>query len=178
MYDRKTTKIIISEKAVISGYRTEYGLWRIPLNKYGKFFIQQPSPNKSIYQVFELPSTEKTVAYYHAAAGFPTKETWTDTIWAGNYDTWPGLAVKAVNKYFPESDETQIVHMKSQAQGLCSTKPTESKPALVVQKKQDETFVKVVHLKEIMYSDQTGKFMYLSMKGMWYIMIAYHNNAE
>ena len=65
------------------------------------FIIQCPSPREAISHVFELPSTEKTIADYHVAAGFPTKKTWTDAIQAGNYDTWPGLNVKAVNKYFP-----------------------------------------------------------------------------
>ena len=32
----KTTKIIISEKAVLSGYHTEEGLWFIPLKKMSK----------------------------------------------------------------------------------------------------------------------------------------------
>ena len=86
MYDRKTTKIIISEKAVISGYRTEEGLWFISLkrkvqniNTY-KFLIQRLSPNEAIYHVFELTFTRKMIAYYHAAAGFLTKETLTDGI--------------------------------------------------------------------------------------------------
>ena len=39
-------------------------------------------------------------------------------------------------------------------------------------------FIKFVDLKETMYSDQTGKFMYLSSKGMRYIMIAYHTNEN
>ena len=38
--DGKTNKIIISEKAVLSGYRTEGGLWRIPLNKMSKISTQ------------------------------------------------------------------------------------------------------------------------------------------
>ena len=37
--------------------------------------IQHPLRNKSIAHVFDFPSTEKTIAYYHAATGFPTKET-------------------------------------------------------------------------------------------------------
>ena len=69
------------------------------------------------------------MVYYHTVAGFPTKETWIDTIRAGNYDTWPGLNVKSVKKYFLESDDTQKGHMKSQTQGLHSTNPKEYKPA-------------------------------------------------
>ena len=38
--------------------------------------------------------------------------------------------------------------------------------------------VKVVDIKETMNSDQTGKFPYLSSKGMWYMMVAYHSNTN
>ena len=39
-------------------------------------------------------------------------------------------------------------------------------------------FTKVNDLKETMYSDQTGKFPYLSSKGNRYIMVAYHTDAN
>ena len=39
-------------------------------------------------------------------------------------------------------------------------------------------FTKVIDLKETMYSDQTGKFPYLSSKGNRYIMVAYHTDAN
>jgi hypothetical protein len=58
--------------------------------------------------------------------GFPVKETWIDAIKAGNYTTWPGLNVKVVNRYFPESDETQKGHMKKQRQNVRSTKVKET----------------------------------------------------
>ena len=79
IYYGKTTKITVSEKSVLSGYLTEEGLWRIPQKKYVQnintytLLIQCPSPKESISNVFELTSTEKTIKYYHAAAGFPTK---------------------------------------------------------------------------------------------------------
>ena len=50
IYDGKTTKIIILDKAVLSGYHTEGGLWRITLKENLKnintdtFLIQRPSP--------------------------------------------------------------------------------------------------------------------------------------
>ena len=68
--------------------------------------------------------------------------------------------------------------MKSKSQGHQSTNTKEYKPASRKQKKQHKTFIKVVDLKEKMYSDQTGKFMYLSSKGTSYIMIAYHTDAN
>ena len=90
--------------------------------------IQHPFLIQSIFHVFELPSTKKTVAYYHAVAELPTKETWTYAIRVGNYDTWPGINVKAVKKQFPGSYETQKGHMKNKSQGHRSTNPKEPKP--------------------------------------------------
>ncbi|KAL7535015.1 hypothetical protein ACHAXR_006213 [Thalassiosira sp. AJA248-18] len=108
-----------------------------------------------------------------------------EAIRAGNYDTWPGLTTKAVYKFFPESDETQKGHMKGQRQNFRSTKkPTlsegaaESEPPAVPAKKEHGMFVKIVDLKETMYSDQTDKFPYLSSRGMRYIMVAYHTDPN
>ena len=48
IYNVKRTKIIISEKAVLSGYHTEEGLWRIPLKETVQninndtFLVQRP----------------------------------------------------------------------------------------------------------------------------------------
>ena len=141
--------------------------------------MQRPHPEDAIAHVFELPSTEKTIAYYHASAGFPTKETWLEAVRAGNYTTWPGLSVKAVNKYYPETDETPKGHMSGQRQGLCSTKTKEIiATSQVAQKKQHKIFVKIIDLKETMYSDQTRKFPYLSSRGNRYIMVAYHTDAN
>ena len=47
---------------------------------------------------------------------------WLKAIKAGNVATWPHLAVKAVPKHFPESDETAQGHMKNVKQGTRSTK--------------------------------------------------------
>ena len=104
IYYGRTAKIIISENSVLSGYRTEKVLWRIPMKKNvqnvnnNTLLIQRPSTNKDISHVFELSSSDKTIAYYHTTTVFTTKETWNDGIRAGNYDTWQGLNVKAVNK--------------------------------------------------------------------------------
>ena len=38
--------------------------------------------------------------------------------------------------------------------------------------------MKIIDLKETMYSDQTGKFPYLSSRGNCYIMVAYHTDAN
>ena len=63
IYDGKKVKIVISEKAVLKGYRCKnLGLWRIPLkdtilNKnMDTIIIDRPIPGESILHIFELPS--------------------------------------------------------------------------------------------------------------------------
>ncbi len=56
--------------------------------------------------------------YYHAAAGFPPKETFLDINCAGNYATWLGLMAQLINKHFPNSNERKKGHMKEQRQGV------------------------------------------------------------
>ena len=53
-----------------------------------------PSIQSSKLQAFSaygLPSVEALVQYLHAAAGFPVKATWLETIKDSNSASWPGL---------------------------------------------------------------------------------------
>ena len=83
----------------------------------------RPPPTHAINHVYELPSVEPAIRYLHGAAGFPTKSTWLKAIRKGNFLSWPLINVKNVNKYFPESEETQRGHMRNQPQGVRSTQP-------------------------------------------------------
>ena len=82
IYDGKKVKIVISEKSVLKGYRCKNsGLWRIPLKdtilneNMDTIIIDRPNLGESISHIFELPSTENTIKYMHAAAGLRVKET-------------------------------------------------------------------------------------------------------
>ena len=58
-----------------------------------------PAPDEAINNVYELPSTEKTIRYILGTSGFPTKETWLKAIHKGNYQLWPLVNSKNVNKF-------------------------------------------------------------------------------
>jgi hypothetical protein len=60
--------------------------------------------------------------WYHTSTGFPQEETFIDAIHNGNYETWPKLTVMLINQYYPDSDKTVKGHLKSQRQGIRSTK--------------------------------------------------------
>eukprot|EP00804_Cyclotella_cryptica_P012914 CCRYP_002274-RA/>CCRYP_002274-RA protein AED:0.23 eAED:0.09 QI:0/0/0/1/0/0/2/0/1265 len=129
----------------------------------------------SILNVYELPSIEQTIRYLHAAAGYPTKNTWLKAIRHGNYSTWPLITIKNVNKHFPQSEETQQGHMKNQRQGVRSTKqhaqPIAPPPT---HPQQNDIYIKTYDTNNTLYTDQTGKFPHVSSRGYRYQMILYH----
>jgi hypothetical protein len=128
--------------------------------------------------------------YFHAAAGFPTKESFVDAVRAGNYATWPGLTTTLIAKHFPDSDKTQKGHMKGQRKGVRSTKVKpaieikiepgreDAPPKLVAIRKLNGIFVKIYELAETVHTDQTGAFPVTSQWGYRYIMIGIHIDAN
>jgi hypothetical protein len=137
----------------------------------------------TILNVYELPSIEQTIRYLHAAAGFPTKTTWLAAIRLGNYDTWPLVTVSNVHKHFPQSEETQQGHMRSQRQGVRSTKTaprtTAGMTALATPSHtQHDIYIKTYDTHDTVYSDQTGKFPHTSSRGNRYQMILYHTDSN
>jgi len=128
--------------------------------------------------------------YFHAAAGFPTKESFTDAVRTGNYATWPGLTTTLISKHFPDSNETQKGHMKGQRKGVRSTKvkpaieikiepgQEDAPPKLVAIRKLNDIFVKIYKLAEMVHTDQTGAFPVTSQRGYRYIMIGIHIGAK
>jgi hypothetical protein len=107
-----------------------------------------------------------------------------DAIEAGNFITRPSLTTSAVQKHFPDSNETQKGHMKNQRQGVRSTKLKENTrledeniPGNVdaevdssPPKKMRDIFIKIYYVGK-MHSNQTGHFPATSSKGNQYIMV-------
>jgi hypothetical protein len=115
IYDATTTQVKTTGPPLLTAPRcNDTGLWKLPLDP------QHQTENLSA--LFDLPSTRQTMAWYHAAAGFPTKETFIDAVRASNYSTWPGLTIGMINRHFLDSIETAKGHLKGQRQGIRSTK--------------------------------------------------------
>ena len=122
IYDANKTTIVVSRGAILRGWQCKQtNLWRIPLTKNvtnentdtvlcdrcpTEFLPDRPPPDEAIHNVYELKTQPEIVRYYHAAAGFPTKPSWFKAIRNKQYASWPGLTWEAVNKNFPESEET------------------------------------------------------------------------
>jgi hypothetical protein len=177
--------------------RSRKGLWRVPLvdnvtnvNTETKILLQDEANQtfrERTLSVYNLPSKAESIKYLHAALGFPTKETLLAATRAGFLTSWPGLNVTAINKHFPESVETQKGHMKHQRQGVRSTKIPKlqaditmeerielEKEMKALRQKHRDIFIQVYEEKDLVYSDQTGKFPTTSSRGNKYLMILYY----
>ncbi len=110
-HKKGTLTITTSEPPVLQGHKRKgENLWTVSVPK-------TKSKREEAANVYNLPSIAQTIKYLHAAAGYPTEDTWIKAIKAGNYISWPGLTATAARKHFPKSDETQKGHMKRQRQG-------------------------------------------------------------
>jgi hypothetical protein len=74
-------------------------------------------------QTLDLSSIGALVSFYHACLGFLVKQTWLDTIKAGNCDTFNGLTYSNVARYCPNYNKTILGHLAQQRQNVRSTKP-------------------------------------------------------
>jgi hypothetical protein len=126
------------------------------------------------------------VAFYHACLGFPVKDSWLDTIKAGNCDTFAGLTYSNVARYCPDSDETILGHLVQTQQNIQSTKPQSTPhtslppaieaPALPADALR-EVFLYVYPISKL-YTGDTGWFPVQARVGNQYVMIAYHTDGN
>jgi hypothetical protein len=99
------------QQPILSGWRETSGpkLWRIALNPDKENLPSIPkTATRSTLQAFsayDLPSVEALVKYFHAAAGFPVKDTWLKAIKNNNHASSPGLTYENARKYCPSADE-------------------------------------------------------------------------
>jgi hypothetical protein len=98
IYNALTTTITADQPPILNAPRCKLmGLWELPLEPLQttssdtRSAATQP---ETINVIFDLPSACQTLLWYHAAAGSPTKETFSNAVRAGNYSTWPGLIAK------------------------------------------------------------------------------------
>ena len=124
---------------MLRGWREDgEDLWRIPIVetvcKYNtdtilvnkpqtEFSPDRPEPSEAVHNVYKLKKQPEVVQYLHAAVEFPTKPTFLAAIKNKQYPEWPDLTVDAVQKHFPESEETHKGRGRKTPSVLRSTKP-------------------------------------------------------
>eukprot|EP00804_Cyclotella_cryptica_P025147 CCRYP_013003-RA/>CCRYP_013003-RA protein AED:0.27 eAED:0.23 QI:0/0/0/1/1/1/3/0/671 len=169
VHDENDIRLTSQRTALLQGWRDAQGLWRVALKpsvtnvNTDTIAMDRPAPTEAVYNVYELPSTRELVAFLHASLGYPTKATLVEAARRGFLTSFPGLTVENINKFFPESDETQKGHMRQQRQGVRSTKIVDEdamsegfKPAPGI--KHKDVYLRVYDAtKKAMYTDQTGR---------------------
>jgi hypothetical protein len=116
IYNNNTTPVTASNPPILESDICQHtGMWRLKLDPKNP---NTHSPNKqhetpeTTNVIFDLPSSCKTLLWYHASAGFLPKETYIIAIRNRNYATWPKLTVMLINQYFPNLDKTVKGHLK------------------------------------------------------------------
>jgi hypothetical protein len=181
VHEKNTIQVKLLSKPVLQGWWDANGLWR--LSRDDETPITHTS-NEVAANVYSLPLMPQTIRYLHAAAGFPTKDSWIKAVKNGNYATWPGITVEAVNKHFPESVETQKGHMKKQRQNVRSTKQkviVDDDPDGVELTRaitKQNILVKVINANETVFTNQTGRFPVQSNRGNTSLMVYYDIDAN
>jgi hypothetical protein len=91
IYNATTTTITASKDPVLIAPKCQdTALWKLDIDyqvngcEYPDQFIAGVNTTNAI---FDLPDNRQTLLYYHATAGFPTKETFLSAVRAGNYLT-------------------------------------------------------------------------------------------
>ena len=176
VFNKDTISFKLCKELVLKGCWNRSGLWVVE-QQYNK---QVSEKNKTVSRIYTLSSIATTVRHLHAADGFPKKDTWMKAIEMSNYENWPGINTKTVRKHYPdESVEAQKGCMKKQSQNIQSTKVREHEDNMteIAEIQQTPTrhnlFVKVVHVKQTAYSDQTGHFPVQSSQVNCLVMLFY-----
>jgi hypothetical protein len=128
-------------------------------------------------------STQKDlINCLHAACFSPVKSTWITAIKNWHFTSWPGLTEQAVEKHLSKSTSTTKGHLNQQRQNTRTTKVKD--PQIIITEPDLEQGIKTqfIYAATIdagqIYTDQTGRFPGVSIKGNKYIMILYDYDSN
>jgi hypothetical protein len=151
-------------------------LWRVDLEQ--KFETKHVQCNHA----HENSNQKYSFNYLHATCFSPVKSTWIAAIKNGHFTSWPGLIEHAVGKHLSKSKSTTKGHLIQQRQHVRSTKVKDPKviitePDLDQGIKTQYVYAATIDAGQI-YTDQTGQFPVVSVKGNKYIMILYDYDSN
>eukprot|EP00804_Cyclotella_cryptica_P000959 CCRYP_018391-RA/>CCRYP_018391-RA protein AED:0.41 eAED:0.41 QI:0/0/0/1/0/0/2/0/294 len=112
---------------------------------------------QTILNVYKLPSIEQTIRYLHAAAGYPTKNTWLTAIRHGNYSTWPLITTIRIGNSTRAHEKSTPRHPLHQATSSTHRTTTNSHNRVISTSN--------LRHQQPLYTDQTSKFPHVSSRG-------------
>jgi hypothetical protein len=166
-----------NKKSVMHGSRDPKSrLWRVNLTQKSEIHETQCNHTHGNNNQKDL------INYLHAACFSPVKSIWITAIKNGNFLSWPGLTEHAVEKHLSKSTATTKGHLNQQRQNARTTqiKTTDTgneESDIDHGIKTQFVYAATIDAGQI-YTDQTGRFPVVSIKGNKYIMILYDYDSN
>ena len=177
-------QIFHNNKLILTGPRDpSTKLWKLPLfdttsNKISTIISQHNIPN-NINSITQTDNTSQMVNFYHATAFSPTKSTFIKAIQRGFLQSWPGLTTKNVQKYLQSTLATGKGHLdQTRKNQRSTTKDEEEQPTQENNNEATNILLATIQTIDKVYSDQTGRFPYISSRGYKYIFILYSYDSN
>ena len=119
----------------------------------------------------------------HVSLGYPAAVTWIKACRAKNIVGFSFADTRYISRYYSENDDTPTGHMMQQRKNIRSTKP---KPVPLTSvhttdfhgRKERDVYTKIVEVKGLTHTDQTGRIGITSQSGMQYIMVMMEVNSN
>jgi hypothetical protein len=132
----------------------------------------------------ETSNLKELINYLHAPEFSPVKSRWIKAIKNGNFSSWPGLTEDAVEKHLSKSTATVKGHVNQQRMYARSTQ-TKKEPECSMEYelnlddgiKTHFMYAAVVDAGQI-YTDQTGRFPVIPIRGNVSIMVLYEYDGN
>ena len=131
-----------------------------------------------------MKTKAELVQYLHRCNFSPFVSTWTKSIDAGYFATWPGLTSELVHKHLPKLLSTAKGHLKQDQKDVRSTKPAIAPSPIVVPSQHEppvryhQVFVEVVELTGKVSTNQTGRFPVTSIRSSKCHMVLYNHDSN
>ena len=174
VFSKFDVKILKKDQVIITGVRTDNGLWTIPLHKH-------PHQANGILRLDK--SRSELATYYHTTLGSPVNSTLLRAIRRGHLTTFPSLTTQLITKHLPKSLATTLGHQDQEAKNIRSTRlllpiTPEDDPDVAPPREPRSHAICATLLPESSllksYSDQTGRFHTPSGRGNHYIFLLYN----
>ena len=184
IFTKANIYIIKNNDIVVHGYRNKIdGLWDVSLpTPSTTITASAPPPKAKINYIIKKNKAKTELAqYFHASLFSPPLSTLSQAINRGNIVTWPGIDNINFKSILGTTAPLEKGHLDQERKHLQPT--NKSSPPITNDnfpaKEESKTyniFVTISHTsednffpKEKSYSDQTGKFPYISSRGNQYI---------
>jgi hypothetical protein len=151
------------------------GLWFINM--------RHKNPQHTMFvanNIYELRNTGSLVNYLHKDVFSPTKYILLQAVKNGHLITWPGLTEHAINKHLKITTATAMGHKNQRRRNIHSTSKVSITSDLEDERvtyaglgsKTNLVYAVVIDQGQL-YTDLTGIFPLISIKGNLYVMICY-----